>query len=263
MRIHHAVHPPRDAPGGPGPLRGVRRLTLMAPAPVLLVHGIRSSSTMWRPVQPLLDQAGVRHALLDLPGHGVRRGEEFTIAACREAIEEGMAALGGDAVVAGLSLGGFLSLNWAAHTANPPLAVLAASCSVQPRGLPLRAYQGAAHVFAQLPDEGRAVNDLAARWVLGPDAAADLNEDVAFEVMVPALRAMAAVHPLEDLARIEVPVWLVNGTWDHFRLEERTFLRAVRFGRLVRIPRAGHIITAHQPELFARVLTQLARLAAG
>ena len=234
----------------------------MAPAPVLLVHGIRSSSTMWRTVQPLLDRAGVRNAVLDLPGHGRRRGEEFTIAACREAIEEGMAGLGGEAVVAGLSLGGFLSLNWAARTANPPLAVLAASCSVRPRGLPLRIYQGAAYLFAQLPDEGRAVNDVMARWVLGEDAASDLNDDVAFEVMVPALRAMAAVRPLEDLAQIEVPVWLVNGTWDHFRLEERTFLDVARCGRLVRIPRAGHIITAHQPELFARAATNLAHLAA-
>ncbi|WP_147918534.1 alpha/beta fold hydrolase [Ruania zhangjianzhongii] len=232
----------------------------MDSAPVLLVHGIRSSSTMWRPVQPLLDRAGIRHAVIDLPGHGRRRGEEFTIAACREAIEEGMAGLGGEAVVAGLSLGGFLSLNWAARTANPPLAVLAASCSVRPRGLPLWAYQLAAQVFAQLPDEGRAVNDLMARLVLGEDSAADLNEDVAFEVMVPALRAMAAVHPLEDLARIKVPVWLVNGTWDHFRIEERAFLDAVQYGRLVKIPRAGHIITAHQPEIFARVVVQLARL---
>ena len=234
----------------------------MEPAPVLLVHGIRSSSTMWRPVQPLLDAAGVPHAVLDLPGHGCRRGEEFTIAACREAIEEGMADLGGDAVVAGLSLGGFLALNWAAQTVNPPLAVLAASCSVRPRGLPLWAYQGAAQVFARLPDEGRAVNDLMARLVLGEAAAADLNQEVAFEVMVPALRAIAAVRPLEDLARIEVPVWLVNGTWDHFRAEERLFLDAARCGRLVRIPGAGHIITAHQPELFARVVAHLARLAA-
>lgn len=217
---------------------------------------------MWRGVQPLLDRAGVRNAVIDLPGHGRRRGEEFTIAACRDAIEEGMAGLGDEAVVAGLSLGGFLSLNWAARTANPPLAVLAASCSVRPRGLPLWAYQSAAQLFALLPDGGRAVNDLMAHLVLGADSAADLNADVALEVMVPALRAMAAVRPLEDLAGIEVPVWLVNGTWDHFRLEEQMFLDAARCARLVRIPGAGHIITAHQPELFARVVAHLARLSA-
>ena len=234
----------------------------MKPAPVLLVHGIRSSSSMWRTVQERLDRLGVRNAAIDLPGHGTRRGEEFTIQACRQAIEDGMAALDGRGIAVGLSLGGFLSLNWAARTTRPPLAVLAASCSVRPRGLPLWGYLGAAHLFARLPDEGKAVNDATARLVLGAEAAADLNEDVAFEVMVPALRAMASVHPLEDLSRIDVPVWLANATWDHFRVEEQTFLRAARCGRLVRIPHAGHIITAHQPDVFARLVQRLALVAA-
>lgn len=217
---------------------------------------------MWRTVRLRLDELGVPNEAIDLPGHGTRRGEEFTIEACREAIQEGMDALGGRAVAVGLSLGGFLSLNWAAHTAHPPLAVLAASCSVRPRGLPLWGYLGAARVFARMPDEGKAVNDAAARLLLGEEAAADLNSDVALEVMVPALRAMADVRPLEDLARIDVPVWLANATWDHFRLEERTFLRAARCGRLVRIPHAGHIITAHQPDVFARLVQRLALVAA-
>ncbi len=234
----------------------------MKPAPVLLVHGIRSSSSMWRTVRLRLDELGVHNEAIDLPGHGCRRGEEFTLEAARQAIEDGMAALGGRAVVVGLSLGGFLSLNWAARTHHPPLAVLAASCSVRPRGLPLWGYLGAARLFARLPDEGKAVNDATARLVLGADAAADLNEDVAFEVMVPALRAMAAVHPLEDLANIDVPVWLANATWDHFRIEERLFLRAARCGRLVRITGAGHIITAHQPDVFARLVHRLALVAA-
>ena len=139
--------------------------------------------------------------------------------------------------------------------------MLAASCSVRPRGLPLWGYLSAARVFARLPDEGKAVNDAVASLVLGAEAAADLNADVAFEVMVPALRAMAAVDPLADLAQIDVPVWLANATWDHFRVEERAFLRAARCGRLVRIPHAGHIITAHQPEVFARLVQRLALVA--
>lgn len=234
----------------------------MKPAPVLLVHGIRSSCSMWRTVRERLDDLGVPNQAIDLPGHGSRRGEEFTIEACRQAIEDGMASLDGRGVVVGLSLGGFLSLNWAARTAHPPLAVLAASCSVRPRGLPLWGYLSAARLFARLPDEGKSVNDTVARLVLGAEAAADLNEDVAFEVMVPALRAMAAVDPLADLSRIDVPVWLANATWDHFRAEEHTFLRAARCGRLVRIPHAGHIITAHQPDVFARLVQRLALVAA-
>ena len=39
----------------------------MKPAPVLLVHGIRSSCSMWRTVRERLDELGVPNEAIDLP----------------------------------------------------------------------------------------------------------------------------------------------------------------------------------------------------
>ncbi|WP_319946599.1 alpha/beta fold hydrolase, partial [Cellulosimicrobium cellulans] len=45
--------------------------------PVVLVHGSRTSRSMWRDQLAALGRAGVRAVAVDLPGHGVRRGEAF------------------------------------------------------------------------------------------------------------------------------------------------------------------------------------------
>jgi pimeloyl-ACP methyl ester carboxylesterase len=81
----------------------------------------------------------------------------------------------------------------------------------------------------------------------------------ALEVMDPGLRATATLTPLADLADYPGPVWLVNGRFDHFRLDERTFLAACRQGRLVIVPGAPHLVSLAQPE---RVTDLLRRAAA-
>jgi len=86
------------------------------------VHGSRLSSTQWAPQVPLLrDHVGL--TLVDLPGHGARAGEVFTMDRCVEVIGDavGSAAAHGEPVVlVGHSLGGFLSVLAAAK--RPALA---------------------------------------------------------------------------------------------------------------------------------------------
>ena len=63
------------------------------------------------------------------------------------------------------------------------------------------------------------------------------------------------------LSRIDVPVWLVNGRFDHFRIEERRMLRAAHDGRLVVVPGATHLVSLARPEEFtATVLGAVAEL---
>jgi pimeloyl-ACP methyl ester carboxylesterase len=50
-------------------------------AHLVLVHGSRLSSTQWAPQVPLLRDE-VDLTLVDLPGHGARAGEVFTLARC-------------------------------------------------------------------------------------------------------------------------------------------------------------------------------------
>ena len=230
-----------------------------APPAVLLVHGIRTSATMWRSQLEHLDSLGVTARAIDLPGHGRLINDTFSLAACREAIEEAWAELPqGRRIVVGLSLGGYLALDWAARTPSTVDAVLAASCSVRPRGVPLAGYQRLAKVIGRLPDQGQGLNDAMSRRMLSAEAARDVAAGgTALAVMAPALAAIGGVDPIGDLRRITAPVWLVNGAWDHFRIEQRRFWAAVGTGRLIVVPRAGHMVSLERPQVFNAVLEAL------
>ena len=226
---------------------------------VLFVHGIRTSATMWRAQRAHLEAIGVRADAVDLPGHGRSMEQEFTVQRCRQAIEVACQALpAGPRIIVGLSLGGYLALDWAARTPSRVDAVLAAGCSVRPRGPALAGYRRLAGLIGRLPDKGRALNDAVARRMLRGDAVRDISAGgVAVDVMSPALAAIGGVDPLADLRRIQAPVWIVNGAWDHFRIEQRRFWDAVNTGRLIVVPRAGHMVSLEQPQVFNDILTTL------
>jgi pimeloyl-ACP methyl ester carboxylesterase len=224
-------------------------------ASVVLVHGIRTSSAMWREQSRRLSDAGVEHLAVDLPGHGSRAGEPVTLPRCRQVIDEAVDALGQGCVVVGLSLGSYVTIDWAARTRTPPTALVLASCGTRPQGIGLRGYIAAASLIGLLPDRGLGLHTVLARRVLGDVVARDLLDGgVPLEAMVPALRAVQGVEMLADLQRIGAPIWFVNGRWDHFRTEERRILRAAPRATLVTIPRASHLVALDRPDEFAATL---------
>lgn len=226
---------------------------------VLFLHGIRGSASMWRAQLEHLNAMGVHAQAIDLPGHGSALDQEFTLAACRDVVEEAWTALpAGPRILVGLSMGSYVALHWAARTASQVDAVLAAACCVRPRGVGLAGYRAVAGAIHRLPDRGSKLNEVLTHRVLSPTAAQDaLAGGVALDVMVPALSEIATTDPIADLAGIDAPVWLVNGAWDHFRFEQRRFWAAVRTGRLITVPRSGHLVSLEQPEVFNDVLTVL------
>lgn len=228
---------------------------------VLLVHGIRTSATMWRRQVGALEAAGVQALAPDLPGHGTRREEEFTVAGAVATLTAA-AQVPGPLVVAGLSLGGYLAIHWAATAERPPDGVVAASCSTVPRGPGLTGYRALARLVARLPDRGAGLGDAMARRFLPPEAVTDVGAGgIALEVMDAALAGVAGLDPLAELAAITAPVWIVNGRLDHFRLHERRYLRACRDGRLVHVPGATHLVALTDPVPFTRVLLEAAAVA--
>lgn len=229
----------------------------MAPVPVLFVHGLRTSRTMWRAQTEALDRAGHPWAAVDLPGHGTRSAEAFTLPACEAVLDDAAVGLGGRVAVVGLSLGGYLALRWAARSGAVD-RVVAAGCSTAP-GHPLRRpWLALSRLLLRLPDRGAGMNDLLARLALSPAGVADLAAGgFTFDVMVPALEAMAAVDPLADLRLLAargVPVHLVNGRWDHFRLHERRYLAAHPGATLTIVPGATHLVPLARPVAFNRAL---------
>ena len=225
--------------------------------PVVLVHGLRTSRTMWRAQLAALERVGRRAVAVDLPAHGTRIGEPFTLDAAVDTVAEAVDGVGGEAFVVGLSLGGYVGIRHAARHPAQVAGLLAASCSTQPHRLLLGGWSVGARGIARLPDRGARLNQFFVDLALPPEAAHDVGAGgFALDATHEVLREMTVATPLEDLARIEAPVWLVNGAFDHFRGEERRFLAACRDGRLVVVPHATHLVSLVQPARFTRVLLE-------
>src|SRR5215207_3264617 len=234
----------------------------MPRARVVLIHGLRTSATMWRRQLAALARHDIEALAIDLPGHGTRLEELFTIDDAMQVIGDALpprdAEHGGRHVptlLVGLSLGGYLAIEFAQRHPGRIDGLVAASCGIRPRGVGLAGYRRIAAAIAHLPDHGRALNDFTARLFLPPDGAEDvIAGGVGLDAMAPVLGTIGGLDTEGAVARIDVPIWFVNGRLDHFRIEERRLLRAARRGRLVHIPGATHLVSLVRPEAFTAVV---------
>ncbi|GHS85266.1 lysophospholipase [Actinomycetota bacterium] len=222
---------------------------------MVLVHGLRSSRTMWRAQLEALGRTGCTVVAPDLPGHGTRRGERFTVDGAVDAVADAVDEVGGRALVVGLSLGGYVGIAHAARRPDQVLGLVAAACCTRPAPVLVGGWALLSRGIARLPDRGAWLNQTTVDRFLPAAGAQDVGAGgFALDVMADALREVGTLHPLADLARIEAPVWLVNGQLDHFRAEERRYLRACRDGHLVVVPGATHLVSLVAPVAFTRVL---------
>lgn len=231
----------------------------VAGVPVVLLHGARVSRTMWRPQLEALRRADRTALAIDLPGHGERMGERFTVAGSLAAISRAVDDVGGRAALCGLSLGGYLGMHHAARRPDQVAGLVAAGCSSVPDQLATSAWLLAVRgFFMRLPDKGAWFNQRLVDAALPPEGAAAAGEGgFALEVMGDLLTEVRTVDPRADLARTRCPVWLVNGQLDHFRFQERAFAAAAPDARVVVIRGATHLVNLVRPVAFSRVLLEV------
>ena len=218
---------------------------------------------MWRAQREALERAGHRVVAVDLPGHGERQGTPFSVAASFDVLDEAVAELGAPVLLVGLSLGGYLAIAYAAARPGAVAGLVAAGCCTAPR-TPLRGvWLHAARRIEASPDHGERLNAALVRRTLTPEAQADVAAGgFALTVVAQMLEEVESLDPLADLERMTCPVWLVNGRFDHFRTQERRFLRAARRSgqpvHLVIVPGSKHLVSLDAPGAFTRIVAEAA-----
>lgn len=229
------VRVPDEARGRAG--RTARRTEARDVIPVVFVHGTRTSSAIWHQQVSAVREAGHAALAVDLPGHGRRTGERFTLGEAVATIDRAVDSVPGPVLLVGLSLGGYASLAFAARHPRKVAGLVLAGCSTEIRGKPLAAYRALSLRIA------RTLRPTGHTW----------------HVVADMLAAMRGYSALADLRGLRVPVWLVNGVRDPLRLDEWRFLLAHPHARLHVVPRAGHDVNSHAPLAFNRVLLRALR----
>ena len=225
---------------------------------VVFVHGIRTSATMWRAQLEFLADRGNPAVAVDLPGHGSRMDEEFTLDGAFATIDGAVrdAATRGPVLLVGHSMGGLLCVEYAGREEPPPLAgFIAASCTAIPRGLGLSAYRLLTRGFDSLPDRGMWLTNRMLDRILPDETRPDFGAGgYALDAQDIALRSLSVLDLLAALHRIDVPLWFVNGQLDQLRVNERLFLKVARHAELIVVPRTTHHVTVMRPGVFNAIL---------
>ncbi len=225
------------------------------------MHGIRTSATMWRSQVAWLQEHDVPVTAPDLPGHGARMAEEFTLEGALRTIDDAVRAASesGPVLLVGHSMGGLLSLAYTGADDPPPVAALiAASCTALPRGAALAAYRFIAGTVDRLPDRGLWIAEQVLAATIPEETRGDFSAGgYALDAQDVALRSLSALDLATAVAHIDVPLWFVNGQYDQLRSHESLFRKLAPHAELIVVPRTSHLVTAMRPRVF-NALLQLA-----
>jgi pimeloyl-ACP methyl ester carboxylesterase len=245
-------------------------------SPLVLVHGVATSRSIWRHVVPGLVQ---RHlvATPDMPGFGASPpiGRGFVLEDVADALADALAILPAPFDLLGNSLGGAVAIVLAER--RPDLVrrlILAAPAGLAPHRAPIPAIAGrvsATVVAARRRVAPRLVGNTAARRVLLygllTDPAAISPEEARATIAAsrgakrvgPAIAVVAAADLRARLAGLTMPVGFLWGDRDHlFPVSTLEELRALVPGsRAEVIAGAGHVPQLDAPDEFVAAVERL------
>ena len=231
---------------------------------IVFIHGTRLTRGMWAPQMVGLS-GGSRVIAVDLPGHGTRADEPFTLDRAADSVARVIdEAGGGRAVVVGLSLGGYVAMHLAERSPDRVRGLVLAGATAEPSGIRQAPYRALALVMDTFDGHGLdAVNRWFFRARFPPSVAEPIVEGGFWATGgAAALRCLAGHRFLPSLAAYPGRTLIVNGEFDlPFRLGQREFARAAQHARIVRLKRATHLCNLDQPAAFneavRRFMTEL------
>jgi pimeloyl-ACP methyl ester carboxylesterase len=236
-------------------------------ATVLLLHGLGVNGASWALQFQALSEAGYRSIAPDARGFGQTRcmGGGITVARLAEDMAALLEALHlVPAHVVGISMGGVLALQLALTRAQmiEKLVLVNTFARLRPERPSVWAYFALRMLMVHtlgLEAQARAV----ARRVLPREDQAEMREIMIQTVRQAdprayraTMRALALFDVQDRLREIRLPTLLVTGADDNTVPPplQRRLLLGILGAQQVIIPKAGHAVTADQPEAFNRVL---------
>jgi pimeloyl-ACP methyl ester carboxylesterase len=229
-----------------------------APA-IVFVHGAIVSG-IWGPqVARLRDR--FRCVTVHLPGHGRLAAEAFSLDAAVEILRAAVdVAAGGRAVVVGLSLGGYVSMAFAARYPDRVRGLVVADASLEPVGLAGVAVHAYGWYMRWLPGRlVRAVNVALFRRAYGRTLATELAAGYDSRAGGRAVRSLPGQRFRDRLRAFGGPVLIVNGDRDIvFAAAEQRFIAGLENVTVRRLAGAAHLSNLDQPDAFTEAVAAFA-----
>jgi pimeloyl-ACP methyl ester carboxylesterase len=230
--------------------------------PIVFVHGIGVTRKQWLPqMRDLGDE--YRVIATDLPGHGSLAATPFSLEAASQrlcaVVDE---AAGGRALIAGLSLGGYVAIEFARRWPEKAAGLVLTGCSGNPHGI-LAVIPRTVELFTRAVGDRwlTFVNEVHFRVRYGDELAHEqIEAGFFFKAMQDALRQLRGKDFRRKLKEYAGPVLILNGDRDTlYRIGELTFLTAAQDARLQLIGNAGHVANLEEPEAYSRAVRRFAR----
>lgn len=221
---------------------------------LVLLHGTRFDSRAWSGYAELVPQADV--VTVDLPGHGTRAGEAYSTEAALALVEEATDT-SAPVVLAGHSLGGYLSAAYAHRHPERLAALVLIGATADPSRHPvlIYTYTGFARLLPIVGAERMArVANLTLRG-LGMQRSA-LPDATGYAVTPQAWAAVIAEASPDQLSGVTCPVFLVAGQFDQMRVDIHRYAQACRDAHVRILTRASHLAPLTHRDAVAGVLRE-------
>ncbi len=231
--------------------------------PIVFLHGATATRKMWHPQMEDLSY-DFRVVAVDLPGHGALRNQRFRLeTATREIASVIDQETSGQALVVGLSLGGYVAMTFAQRYPEKTRGLVLSGCSTNyPLWLTVMAKMNSQFIIEMYGERAFvSLLELYSRWMFPGVTATQISSNFHPNAWGDAMLEIGRRDFRAWLRSFPGPVMILNGEYDTInRSTETTFASATRYGCLQIIRNAGHVCNLDQPEVFNKAIRHFARL---
>lgn len=235
--------------------------------PIVFVHGAMFTGKMWAPQRDGLSDE-FRVIAPDLPGHGVRADETFRLEPALDLLDEVVESLAdGHAILVGLSLGGYVSTEYASRHPEKVDGLVLVGSSANPvgrMGVVTRAVGTVSRLATRSDLVERGVRRAGEKWVRERDLSPEIQEEIIEAGIYP--RQFGEAGPdlrWEDfraaLSEYPGPTLVLYGSRDLvMRKGGEDHAAAANDAYLASMDGVGHICNLHRPEDFTDAMRRFA-----